>query len=91
MDNIYLILGLGALIVILIVALLSKEFRARLTKNGFWIRAKKDKQKVKDDMRLEKIVNSRVEINQEDNTNYSIEDIEKSKIRINQSDKNQKN
>ena len=80
MENIELYLGLAALLVIAIIGINSKSFRARLTKGGLNISG--DNQE-KDKVLVEKVKDkSDIDVESRKNQNIHISEIEKSKVKI---------
>ncbi len=81
MENVYLYIGLGALIVVIIVALTSKKFKAKLSKNGFGVSA--DKNAKKDNVKVKRVKNkSKVDLTTKKDQNIDVEDIDSSDINI---------
>ena len=79
MENTYLIIGIGVLIVIILVAIFSKSFRANLSKKGFNIKANKNSEK--DNVKIKKVSNdSEINLKTKKDQNIQIDDIDNSII-----------
>ncbi len=82
-NNIYLWLGGGALIVIIIGILSSKRLKAKLSKNGLNIETDKSEIIEKEQTSVKKVSNhSEIDIESPDNRDISVEDIESSIVNI---------
>lgn len=81
MENIYLYLGLAALVVILIIGMSSKTFKAQLSKSGLNIDSNKEKEK--SNISMKNIKNkSSIDLTSRSDQNVNVEDIDSSKINI---------
>lgn len=80
MENSYLMISIGALIVIIVVAIVSKSFRAKLSKNGLDINANKNGDK--DNVEVTKVDDSDIDLTTKKQQNVKIDDIKKSNIKI---------
>jgi len=81
MENIYLYLGIGALIVILVIGLSSKQIKARLSNKGLKVNANSHNKK--DYVSVKKVKKkSEIDITTKKDQNIDIEDIDNSNINI---------
>ncbi len=81
MENVYLYIGIVALIVILIIGLSSKKIRAKLSNKGLEINANKHNKK--DNVSVKKVKRkSDIDITTKKDQNIDIEDIDNSNINI---------
>jgi len=80
MENTYLMIGIGALIVIIVVAIVSKTFKAKLSKDGLDINA--SKQSDKDNVDVTKVKKSDVDLTTKKDQNIKLDDIDDSNIKI---------
>lgn len=81
MNEIYLYIGIGALIIIAIGIMTSKKFKGKLTKKGLSVES--DNSTSKDETKIKKIRNqSDLDVESPENRNIDIRDVDNSKIKI---------
>lgn len=78
-SELYLVLGIGALVVITIGLIMSKKFRGKLTKDGLEVESTNNSTKTK----VENVKNqSEIDLESPENRNIEIKDIDNSTIKI---------